>query len=105
MVQSRLYSNQQPHRSEKPLQIESNLTKSAVFFLLHRGRFRPALTHGTRAFLSTGFSCEARDHGRKAIEKNQVHGVSSTFINLFVLGIFEHIGIDFRLSVKTPSTG
>ena len=39
------------------------------------------------------------------IEKNQVHGVSSTFINLFVLGIFEHIGIDFRLSVKTPSTG
>ena len=39
------------------------------------------------------------------IEPNQVHGVSSTFINLFVLGIFEHIGIDFRLSVKTPSTG
>ena len=39
------------------------------------------------------------------IETNQVHGASSTFINLFVLGIFEHIGIDFRLSVKTPSTG
>ena len=70
MVQSRLYSNQQPHRSEKPLQIESNLTQFAVFFLLPRGRFRPALTHGTRAVLSTGFSCEARDHGRKAIETN-----------------------------------
>ena len=42
------------NRSEKPIQIESNLTKPAVFFLLPRGRFRPALTHGTRAFLSTG---------------------------------------------------
>ena len=30
------------YRSEKPLQIESNLTGSAVFFLLPRGRFRPA---------------------------------------------------------------
>ncbi len=30
------------YRSEKPLQIESNLTGSAVFFLLPRGRFHPA---------------------------------------------------------------
>ena len=101
MVQSRLYSNQQPHRSEKPLQIESNRTQFAVFFLLHRGRFRPALTHGTRAVLSTGFSCEARDHGRKAIEPNQVHGASSTFMHLFVSGIFEHVWVDWRSSVKT----
>ena len=41
-------------RSEKPIQIESNRTRFAVFFLLLRGRFRSALAHGTRAFLSTG---------------------------------------------------
>ena len=55
----------------------------------------------TRAFLSTGISRNARDHGRKAIEKNQVHGASSNYMNLFVLGIFEHIEIDLRPSVKT----
>ena len=37
----------------------------------------------TRAFLSTGISRNARDHGRKAIKTNQVHGASSTFMPLF----------------------
>ena len=35
------------------------------------------------------------------IEPNQVHGVSSTFMNFFVSGIFEHIWINSRPSVKT----
>ena len=37
------------------------------------------------------------------IETNQVHGASSTFMNLFVLGIFEHIWINLWPSVKAPT--
>ena len=52
---------------------------------------QPGIVEAMVAYLSFG------------IEKNQVHDVSSEFMNLFVLGIFEHIWINLWPSVKAPT--